>query len=268
VQSPQVLLAQRLANLLPANLQQVYFVNSGTEACEVAMKLAKRYTNRSQIIACHQAYHGSTQGALSIGGTEFFKQAYRPLLPDTSLIHYGSFSDLAQITHKTASVIIEVVQGEAGVVIACGNYFRALRARCDAVGALLIFDEVQTGFGRTGKLWAFEHHEGVVPDVLMLAKGLGGGMPLGAVISSPEILNVFTNNPILGHITTFGGHPVSCTASLATLEIILDQNLIALVEEKASLFKALLQHRHIKAIRKFCYLAPSHSTIVGNGCDD
>ncbi len=248
IQSPQVLLATRLASLLPPNLQQTYFVNSGTEAVEGAMKLAKRYTRRTEIIACQNAYHGSSQGALSIGGGEYFKQAYRPLLPDIRQIRHGNLEDIERITTKTACIILEVVQGEAGVLTASREYWTCLRERCTAVGALLIIDEIQTGFGRTGKLWAFEHY-GISPDVLLLAKGMGGGMPIGAFVSSPEIMHVFTENPVLGHITTFGGNPVCCAAALANLDVIEGEKLYDTAHEKAMLFETLLKHPKIKAIR-------------------
>lgn len=249
IQSPQNRLAQKLSQVLPESLSNVYLVNSGTEATEGAMKLAKRYTGKPKIISCHKAYHGSTQGALSLGD-EAFKQAYRPLLPETKKIVYGSYRDLEQVIDTdTAAVIIEPVQGEAGVVAACREYFRALRQRCDETGTLLVFDEIQTGFGRTGKLFAFEHYE-VVPDILLLAKGLGGGMPIGAFVSSKEIMSVFMDNPILGHITTFGGHPVSAAAALATLEVIQEEKLVEQVEPKAALFRKLLAHPRILEIRQ------------------
>ncbi len=248
VQSPQNKLAQKLISLLPDTLDNVYLVNSGTEATEGAMKLAKRYTGRAEIIACHRAYHGSTQGALSLGEEEF-KQAYRPLLPGIGHIHYGSYSDVAsKITDKTAAVIIEPVQGEAGVVHACSEYFRALRQKCDETGTLLVFDEIQSGFGRTGKLWAFEHY-GVVPDILLLAKSMGGGMPIGAFISSKKIMNCLTHQPILGHITTFGGHPVSCAAALASLEVLTESKIYEEAEAKAQYFIKKLKHPKIKQIR-------------------
>ncbi len=248
VQTPQNLLAKKLTENLPQNLNNCYFVNSGSEAIEGAMKLAKRYTNRSEFISCINAYHGSTQGALSLNGNEDFKQNFRPLLPDIKNICYGSFSDLEKITTKTAAVFIETIQGEAGVKVACTTYFKALRERCTRTGTLLVLDEIQCGFGRTGKLWAFEHFD-IVPDILVLAKGMGGGMPIGAFISSKEIMDSLKSNPILGHITTFGGHPVSCAAALATLEVILEENLISEVENKANLFKKLLIHPKIKQIR-------------------
>ena len=249
VQGPQVLLAQALAQTLPAPLESVYFTNSGTEAAEGAMKLAKRYTGRAEIIACHGCYHGSTQGALSLSDAEIFKQAYRPLLPGVRHIHYGSYRDLAEISSQTAAVFIETVQGEAGVRVACREYFRALRQRCDETGTLLVLDEIQAGFGRTGTFWAFEQF-GIVPDVLLCAKGMGGGMPIGAFIASREIMSVLTHNPILGHLTTFGGHPVSCAAALATLQIIQDENLLAGVAAKAQLFRDLLAgHPSVRQIR-------------------
>ena len=248
IQTPQTALAKALVDTLPAPLENVYLVNSGSEAIEGALKLAKRYTNRREFISCTDAYHGSSQGALSIGGNELFKRAYRPLLPGISQIYYGSFSDLEKITTNTAAVIIETIQGEAGIRVACKEYFQALRARCDQTGTLLIMDEIQAGFGRTGTFWAFEPM-GIVPDVLVCAKGMGGGMPIGAFIASKELMGVFTNNPLLGHITTFGGHPVSCAASLATIRILQEEKLIEQVESKAALFKSLLVHPSIKAIR-------------------
>lgn len=248
IQSPQVLLAQRLASLLPSTLSSVYFTNSGSEAIEGAMKLAKRYTGRVKIISCFDAYHGSTHGALSIGGNEKLKQNFRPLLPLTNRIHFGQERDLEQIDDQTAAVVIETVQGEAGVRVASPEYFKKLRRKCDEKGALLVLDEIQCGFGRTGKFWAFEHY-GIIPDILVCAKGMGGGMPLGAFISSAEIMAVLRNNPILGHITTFGGHPVCCAASLATIEVIQQEKLIEQVEEKAQLFLSIMQHPKIKASR-------------------
>jgi acetylornithine/N-succinyldiaminopimelate aminotransferase len=248
VQNPQVNFAKALADVLPANLNCTYFVNSGAEAVEGAMKLAKRYTHRSEIIACHNAYHGSTQGALSLMGNEEFKQAYRPLLPHIKFINYNVIPDLDSITTKTAAVFIETIQGEAGIRVADKAYFEALRKKCTATGTLLVLDEIQCGFGRTGKLFGFEHFD-IVPDILLLAKGIGGGMPIGAFISSTEIMAALATNPILGHITTFGGHPVSCAAGLATLQAIIKENIVDGVTEKGQLFKKLLQHPAIKAIR-------------------
>ncbi len=248
IQTPQTQLAQALAQTLPPSLNNVYFTNSGTEAVEGAMKLAKRYTGRSEIISCFNAYHGSTQGALSLSGDENFKRNFRPLLPDIRHIRHGNPTDLGQITTRTAAVIIEVVAGEAGVRVPEPAYFQALRQRCSETGALLIFDEIQTGYGRTGTFWAFEGVS-VVPDILLCAKGMGGGMPIGAFISSDELMSVFKNNPILGHITTFGGHPVSCAASLATLQIIQEQKLHEQAEAKGQLFRQLLRHAAIREIR-------------------
>lgn len=248
VQSPQTLLAKALCDTLPDHLDNVYLVNSGSEAVEGAMKLAKRYTGKPNFISCVDAYHGSSHGSLSVGGNEIFKRAYRPLLPGISHIHYGSFSDLAKIDSDTAAVIIETIQGEAGIRVACKEYFKALRKRCDETGTLLILDEIQCGFGRTGKFWAFEHFE-IVPDMIVCAKGMGGGMPIGAFVANKKVMAVFKNNPLLGHITTFGGHPVSAAASLATIQILLEENLIDQVEEKANLIKSLLVHPKIKSIR-------------------
>lgn len=248
VQSPQVNFAAALASILPENLSCTYFVNSGSEAIEGAMKLAKRYTCRTELIACKNSYHGSTQGALSLMGNEEFKQAYRPLLPDIKFIEFNQLSGLAEITTKTAAVFIETIQGEAGIRIPDENYIKALREKCTQTGTLLIFDEIQCGFGRTGKMFGFEHFN-IIPDVLLLAKGIGGGMPIGAFISSSQIMAVFSDNPILGHITTFGGHPVSCAAGLATLQAIVDEDLIKDVEIKGELFKSLLKHKAIKEVR-------------------
>lgn len=248
VQSPQTLLAKALCDTLPNHLDNVYLVNSGSEAVEGAMKLAKRFTGKPNFISCVDAYHGSSHGSLSVGGNEVFKRAYRPLLPGISHIHYGSFSDLEKIDSDTAAVIIETIQGEAGIRVACKEYFQALRKRCDETGTLLILDEIQCGFGRTGKFWAFEHFE-IVPDMVVCAKGMGGGMPIGAFVANKELMAVFKNNPLLGHITTFGGHPVSSAASLATIQILLEENLIDQVEAKANLIKSLLVHPKIKSIR-------------------
>ncbi|WP_316793580.1 aspartate aminotransferase family protein [Pedobacter frigoris] len=248
VQSPQVNFAKALSEVLPENLNSTYFVNSGAEAVEGAMKLAKRYTHRTEIIACNHSYHGSTQGALSLMGNEEFKQAYRPLLPHIKFINYNVTADLNQITNKTAAVFIETIQGEAGIRIADKAWFKALREKCTATGTLLVLDEIQCGFGRTGKLFGFEHFD-IVPDILLLAKGIGGGMPIGAFVSSREIMISLATNPILGHITTFGGHPVSCAAGLATLQTILKENIVSNVEDKGNLFKKLLKHPAIKEVR-------------------
>ncbi|WP_174238683.1 aspartate aminotransferase family protein [Pedobacter sp. L105] len=248
VQSPMVLFAQKLISVLPEQLNNVYFVNSGTEATEGALKLAKRFTGRSGIISCFHAYHGSTHGALSVMGNEHYKQKYRPLLPDISFIHFGKEEDLQLITENTACVIMETVQGEAGIRVASTEYMLKLRERCTAMGTLLILDEIQAAFGRTGKLFAFEHY-GIVPDILLLAKALGGGMPIGAFIADREVMGVLKENPILGHITTFGGHPVSSVAGLASLNVILDEDLVAGVKDKGDLFLELLVHPLIREVR-------------------
>lgn len=248
IQSPQVKLAEALASTLPPSLNAVYLVNSGSEATEGAIKLAKRYTGKPDILSCVNAYHGSSQGALSAGGNEVFKQNYRPLIPGHRTIRFNEISDLTQINTKTAAIIVETVQGEAGVRIASDDYFIALKMRCEEVGALLILDEIQAGFGRTGTFWAFEQY-GIVPDILLSAKGMGGGMPIGCFISSRAIMDVFKENPILGHISTFGGHPVSCAAALATIETLKSEDLIAQLAKKAALFHELLIHPKIKSIR-------------------
>ena len=248
VQTPQVSFAEKLVSLLPENLQSVYFTNSGTEAVEGALKLAKRYTGRQQIVACHNSYHGSTHGALSVMGNEEYKQAYRPLLPGVNFVSFNNINDLDIINHQTACVIIETIQGEAGIRVPDVAYMQALQARCKQTGTLLILDEIQAAFGRTGRLFGFEHY-GIVPDILLLAKALGGGMPVGAFIASNQIMSAFKENPILGHITTFGGHPVCCAAGLAALEVLLNENLCNQVAEKEALMRSLLIHPAIKEIR-------------------
>ncbi len=248
IQSPQTKAAQKILSTLPHHLNNIYFTNSGSEAVEGAMKLAKRFTGRSEIISFNNAYHGSTQGSLSVSGSEKFKNAYRPLLPGIRHINFNSIYDLEKINFKTAAIIIETIQGEAGVIIPENDFLKKLREKCNQTGSLLILDEIQTGFGRTGKFWAFEHFD-IVPDILLCAKGMGGGMPIGAFISNQELMSVFKNNPILGHITTFGGHPVSCAACFATIEIIEQENLLKEVEKKEHLFKKLLIHPKIKNIR-------------------
>lgn len=248
VQAPQVELATRLLEVLPDRFGSVYFTNSGAEATEGAMKIAKKFTGRREIIAARQAYHGSTQGALSLMDRPEYQQAYAPLLPEISFINYNDPADLDQITERTAAVILESVQGEAGIRVPDRAYMEAVRARCSEVGALLILDEIQTGFGRTGTLFAFEQL-GVIPDVLLLAKGLGGGMPIGAFVARKEVMDVIKDNPMLGHITTFGGHPVSCAAALASLEVIQQEGLLDGVAGKAELFRSLLIHPRIREIR-------------------
>lgn len=249
IQTPQNMLAAKLASVLPPSLNTSYFVNSGTEANEGALKLAKRITGRTGIISCKKSYHGSTHGSLSVSGNEVKKYAFRPLLPDVHFIEFNNQEDLSLITEETACVIIEPIQGDAGVRIPTQDYLQALRRRCTEKGTVLIFDEVQTGFGRTGKLFAFEHFN-VVPDILTIAKAMGGGMPIGAFISSQENMTLLTHNPMLGHITTFGGHPVNCAAALANLEVILNEKLIDAVEEKGRLIEKLLTHPTIKEIRR------------------
>ncbi|TWR27408.1 aspartate aminotransferase family protein [Mucilaginibacter pallidiroseus] len=248
VQTPQVRFAEKLVSILPTSLNSVYFTNSGAEAVEGALKLAKRYTGRHEVIAFTNSYHGSTHGALSIMGNEEFKQAYRPLLPGVSFIDLNNTPQLENITKQTACVILETVQGEAGIRIPDVAYMHALRQRCNETGTLLIFDEIQAAFGRTGKLFAFEHY-GIVPDILLLAKALGGGMPVGAFIANTDVMGAFKENPILGHITTFGGHPVCCAAGLAALEVLLQEELIDQVPAKESLFRQLLVHPAIKEVR-------------------
>ncbi|MBX0332145.1 aspartate aminotransferase family protein [Pontibacter sp. HSC-14F20] len=248
VQAPQVQLAHALSGTLPDRLNNTYLLNSGAEAVEGALKLAKRYTGRTELISCYNAYHGSTQGALSMNGSESFKNAFRPLLPDVRHIHYNSVADLEQITARTAAVLIETVQGEAGVRVPEKDYLKQLRERCNQTGTLLILDEIQCGFGRTGTFWAFEQF-GIEPDILVCAKGMGGGMPIGAFIAPQEIMSVFKTEPILGHCSTFGGHPVSCAASLATLQVIEEENLLEGVAQKAELIKQLLVHPRINGIR-------------------
>ena len=240
IQDSQLQLAKTLKNILPEKLDCSYIVNSGTEANEGAIKLAKRYTGRNEIISCKGAYHGSTHGSLSISGNEVKKSAYRPLLPGIKFITFNAIESLDLITEKTACVIIEPIQGDAGVRIPSTDFLAALRSKCSAVGALLIFDEVQTGLGRTGKFFAFEHF-GVVPDILTLGKALGGGMPIGAFISSHSIMHELTHTPMLGHITTFGGHPVVCAAADACLSVLQDENWIEEVDQKGEMLEKMLE---------------------------
>lgn len=248
IQSPQVRYAEMLSSILPPSLGNCYFVNSGSEAVEGALKLAKRYTGRSKIISLNNSYHGSTHGALSIQGSEKFSNAFRPLLPDVYRININDYNIESLIDNKTACVIIEPVQGEAGVIAAEKHFLELLRKRCNETDALLIFDEIQSGFGRTGTMFAFNKY-GIIPDILLLAKALGGGMPLGAFISSKEIMSSLISDPVLGHITTFGGHPVCCAAGLASLEVILGEKLVEKCAEKSNLFKEELKHPLISEIR-------------------
>jgi acetylornithine/N-succinyldiaminopimelate aminotransferase len=248
IQSPQVLYASLLTQHLPSHLNSVYFTNSGAEAVEGAMKLAKRVTSRSEIIACHNSYHGSTQGALSIIGDEYWRNAFRPLLPGIRHIRHGCFEDLEYITEQTACIILEPIQAENGVRVPSQEWMKQLRSRCNETGTLMILDEIQTGFGRTGKLWAFEHFE-IEPDILLLGKALGGGMPLGAFIASKEYMSTLAQNPVLGHLTTFGGHPVSCVAGKASMEVLFEEHLLENVNTKSDLFLKLLIHKEIKSVR-------------------
>lgn len=248
VQSPQVKLAEKLASLLPAPLNSTYFVNSGAEAIDGALKLAKRLTGRSQLVSFRNAYHGSTHAALSIMGSETFKTAYRPLLPDTLLLDYNDFGQLALITDQTAAVVIEPVQGEAGAIAPDPGFLEAVRWRCSETGAMLILDEIQTGLGRTGKMFALEH-SGIVPDILCLAKGLGGGLPIGAFIASQHHMLAFTDKPVLGHITTFGGNAVCCAAALAVIETIEREKLAEGVADREALVRYTLVHPAIREVR-------------------
>lgn len=250
IESPQVQYAKLLAENLPSPLNSVYFTNSGAEAIEGAMKLAKRITNRTQIIAFKNSYHGSTQGALSIIGDEYWRNAFRPLLPDILHLEYNSIESLNEISERTACIVAETVQAEAGIIVPSKEWMQALRRKCTATGTLLVLDEIQAGFGRTGKLWGFETFE-IIPDVLVLGKALGGGMPLGAFIAEKRLMNVFTENPVLGHITTFGGHPVCCAAGMAAMKVLLEEKIIDSVRTKEELFRSLLIHKKIRSIRSF-----------------
>ncbi len=249
VLAPQVQLASRLVELLPAPLDSVYFVNSGSEAVEGALKLAKRSTGRTEILAFHHSYHGSTHGALSVMGNEYFKSAYRPLLPDINFLELNNREQLSMISSRTACVILETIMGEAGVRVPDLSYMHALREVCTANGVLLILDEIQCGMGRSGTTFAFEQY-GIVPDILLLAKSLGGGMPLGAFIAAGKVMDCLSERPVLGHITTFGGHPVCCAAGLAALEVLVREKLTDYVEEKSQLFTKLLIHPLILGIRR------------------
>lgn len=248
VQYPQTLYAKLLSSLLPPQLNCIYFTNSGTEATEGALKLAKRVTGRSEIISFKNSYHGSTHGALSVMGNEEYKNSFRPLLPDVKQLEFNNFSQLEQISSKTACVIIEPIQGEAGVHIANAEYLKALRKKCDEHCVLLIFDEIQSGFGRTGTLFAFENY-GVVPDVMLVAKGMGGGLPIGAFVASEKLMSCLTNNPVLGHITTFGGNAVCVAAAQATLEVLVDKKLYLRALEIEKVMKEVLVHPKIKEVR-------------------
>jgi len=264
IETPQVQYAKLLTDHLPSSLNSVYFTNSGAEATEGAMKLAKRFTNRSEIISFHNSYHGSTQGALSVIGSEYWRNAFRPLLPGVLHFSYNSFEAVNAITEETACVIIETVQGEAGIIVPAKEWIQVLRKKCMETGTLLILDEIQTGFGRTGKLWCFEHFD-IVPDVLLLGKALGGGMPLGAFVADQKIMASLTDNPVLGHITTFGGHPVCCAAGMAAIKALLDEGMMNKVKKKEELFRSLLTHPKIKSIRSFgLWLAVEFDSFESN----
>ncbi|MGN6416190.1 MAG: aspartate aminotransferase family protein [Pseudobacter sp.] len=248
VETPQVEYAKLLSDQLHNSLNSVYFTNSGAEAVEGAMKLAKRATGRTQIIAFNQSYHGSTQGALSIIGDEYFRNAFRPLLPDVLHLDYNSYDAIEAITSRTACVIAETVQAERGIYAPTKEWMKALQQKCKQTGALLILDEIQTGFGRTGTLWGYQQFK-VVPDIVLLGKALGGGMPLGAFVANRKLMNKLTEDPVLGHITTFGGHPVCCAAGLAAMKVLLKGGIMEKVAEKEMLFHNLLHHPKIKAVR-------------------
>jgi len=250
VESPQVMYARALCDQLPPMLNSVYFTNSGAEAVEGAMKLAKKLTNRTEIIGFENSYHGSTQGALSIIGSEYWRNAFRPLLPSVSHLRYNSFEDLERITENTAAVVAETVQAEAGILAPDPLWMKALRERCTETGCLLVLDEIQAGFGRTGKLWGFEHFD-IVPDILLLGKALGGGLPLGAFITSKERMDALADAPVLGHITTFGGHPLSCAAGLAAFEVLIEEKLAAGVAAKHEQFYRLLSEGGYNKISSF-----------------
>jgi len=286
IQSPQVQYATLLASVLPAELQSVFFVNSGSEAVEGGIKLARRYTGRSEIIYFRNAYHGSTTGALSVQGAETYRNAFRPLMPGTTMAGFNDLKSLDLITEHTAAVLVEPLQAEAGIIEPQGGFLDKLRKQCTRCGALLIFDEIQTGFGRLGSLFALQKYN-VVPDILLLAKALGGGMPLGAFVSSNTIMSSLTVNPVLGHITTFGGHPVCCAAGRASLEYLIKNNLADDAERKGNLFKKSLKNDLISEVRgtglllavkikrkeliqKIYLEAPQHGLLIDSFlfCDD
>lgn len=241
VENPQVAYAKMLTDHLPASLNAVFYTASGSEATEGAMKLAKRYSKRTQIISFKNSYHGSTQGALSIMGSEYWQQAFRPLLPGILQLNYNSLSDLENITEHTACVVAETIQAESGVTVPQNNWLKELRRKCTETGTLLVLDEIQCAFGRNGSLWAFQQFD-VVPDILLLGKALGAGMPLGAFVADKKIMDSFTHDPVLGHINTFGGHPVSCAAGLAGFKVLMEERIIDGIAQKEKLFRSLLQH--------------------------
>ncbi len=248
IQKPQVVLAEKLCSLLPGNLDSVYYTNSGSEAVEGAIKLARRYTGRNEIISFVDSYHGSTTGALSITGNEKLKRAFRPLMPSVKITGFNDPESVEKISHETACVFVEPIQSEAGIILPEGDFLDKLRGKCNEAGSLLIFDEIQTGFGRTGSLFAMDCFK-VRPDVVLFAKSFGGGMPLGAFVSSREIMSCLSVNPVFGHITTFGGHPVSCSAGLASLEFIIENHLAENAENAGKQFRDMLVHPQIRQIR-------------------
>ncbi len=248
VQSPQVKYAGLLVSQLPAHLDCVYFTNSGAEATEGALKLARRVTGRPDIVCCNRAYHGNTLGALSVMGDEYWRNAFRPLLPGVGHYDYNSQALIDAVGENTACVIMETIQGEAGVIAPDKNWLAALRKKCTDTGTLLIFDEIQCGFGRTGKMWGFQHYD-VEPDILLLGKALGGGMPLGAFVSAHQMMAALTCNPVLGHITTFGGHPLCCAAGMAAMNVLMKDSIVDQVQEKEALFHSLLKHPAIRSVR-------------------
>ena len=249
IQAPQSQLALRLSEILPKGLDSSYFVNSGTEAIEASLKLAKRYTGRTKLVACEGAYHGSTHGSLSVSSNENKKFHVRPLLPEVYFMRYNRIEDLSVIDEHTAGVVVETVQGDAGVRIPDPAYMKALRKRCDETGALLILDEIQTGFGRTGTMFAFEQY-GIVPDILAIAKSMAGGMAMGAFVSRSEIMSTLSHDPILGHITTFGGHPVCCAAAVANIDVLLSEGLVEGCEAKGAKLEGLLAHPAVREVRR------------------
>lgn len=248
IQTPPIKYAQQIIDKLPPNLNCIYFTNSGSEACEAAIKLSHRITARPNIIAANNSYHGHSMGALSVMGSEYWRNAFRPLLPGVYHFDYNSQAFIDAINEDTACVIIESVQSEAGIIEPNKEWLQQLRQKCDDTCTLMIMDEIQTGFGRTGKLWGFEQY-GIVPDMILLGKALGGGMPMGAVVASHQMMNTLTHNPVLGHMTTFGGHPVCCAAGQAAMEVLFDENLIEQVTEKERFFHELLIHSNILAVR-------------------
>ncbi|MGC4059290.1 MAG: aspartate aminotransferase family protein, partial [Chitinophagaceae bacterium] len=248
IQTPQLAFARKITGLLPESFESVYFTNSGAEACEAALKLARRVTARPHVLAAHKSYHGHTLGALSVMGSEYWRNAFRPLLPGVFHYEYGSEEFLDAINGQVSCVLIETAQSEAGIRVPQKEWLRQLRERCDTHGVLLIMDEIQTGFGRTGTMWGFEQY-GIVPDMILLGKALGGGMPMGALVTSRKLMDHFTFQPVLGHMTTFGGHPVCCAAGLAALEVLEKEQLLQQVREKEQLFHDLLQHGAIVEVR-------------------